>query len=103
MTDEPKWLLSKSRQRLRDGTLVENAIPLHLCSHPGCKSWGAYLIGAHWMRDQRGTAYCREHLPVNEALALGMHTAPVEQTTEADDANQPDGPGDLLAGPSLER
>ncbi len=68
---EAQWFLRKSRHTYSRnfkvdelaGQTVENDIPMHLCSHPGCTAWGCYLIGANWRRDIKGTAYCHEHLP----------------------------------------
>lgn len=101
MVDDAKWLSTTIRRRLKDGTLIETQAITHICSHPGCRQFGSYLIGAKWMKGIRGTAYCREHLPVNEALALGLHTAPAQQA-EAADADQPDGPGGFPPGDHLE-
>lgn len=97
---EAKWLRKPFRHRLKTGAMVESQAIIHLCSHPGCDKFGPYLVGANWLKDVRGTAYCREHLPANEALTFGRHTAPAQQAETAD-ANQPDGPGNLSPGRDL--
>lgn len=91
---EAKWLKAPIRRRLKDGTLIETEAIIHLCSHPGCDLFGPYLIGANWLKDIRGTAYCRGHLPEKEALTFRRQTAPTEQV-EAPNATEPDGPSDL--------
>lgn len=98
---EAKWLKVPIRRRLKNGTLIENEAIIHLCSHPGCSRFGPYLIDARWLKDVRGTAYCREHLPANESLTFQRQNAS-ETNPEAHDATEPDGPGDLPPGGNLE-
>jgi hypothetical protein len=90
-----KWLKTPIRRRLKDGTLIENEAIIHLCSVPSCNRFAPHLIGANWLTDIRGTAYCREHLPENETLTFRQQNAP-KTNSEAPDATEPDGPSDLL-------
>lgn len=56
-------LFYRVSRALVKGELVENRVLMHLCGHPGCTAWGAYLYGARWKDGIPGAAYCREHRP----------------------------------------